>query len=46
VVLITSTQRYLRLNAEEVPFWGKDGTGDRIIQLNSDEKIISLAINN
>jgi DNA gyrase subunit A len=46
VVLITSTQRYLRLNVEEVPFWGKDGTGDRIIQLNSDEKVISLAISN
>ncbi len=46
VVLVTSTQRYLRLNADQVPLLGKDGTGDRIIQLNSDEKIISLSINN
>ncbi len=46
VVLITSTQRYLRLTADQVPLLGKDGTGDRIIQLNPDEKIISLAISN
>lgn len=43
VILLTNTQRVLRLPIKTVKFWGKDGAGDRIVQLNSDEKIILLA---
>lgn len=43
VILLTSTQRVLRLPMDAVKFWGKDGTGDRIVQLNPEEKIILLA---
>lgn len=41
VVLLT-TQRVVRVAVNSVKFWGKDGTGDRIVQLNPEEKIINV----
>jgi len=42
VILLTNTQRVIRLAVETVALWGKDGTGDRIPALNPDEKIITV----
>ncbi|MBW4638387.1 MAG: DNA topoisomerase 4 subunit A [Gloeocapsa sp. UFS-A4-WI-NPMV-4B04] len=42
VVLVTNTQRVLRLPVDSVPLMGKDGKGDRISSLKPDEKIISV----
>ncbi|HEY9876333.1 MAG TPA: DNA topoisomerase (ATP-hydrolyzing) [Candidatus Obscuribacterales bacterium] len=42
VVLLTSTQRLVRLSVDAVALWGKDGIGDRISQLKPDEKIINV----
>jgi len=42
VLLLTSTQRLIRLPVKSVAFWGKDGTGDRISSLKADETILSI----
>ncbi len=42
VILLTSAQRAIHLQMDAVKFWGKDGSGDRVVQLNPEEKIISL----
>lgn len=41
-VLLTNTQRLVRLPLNKVAFWGKDGTGDRIEKLKPDEKVIAV----
>jgi DNA gyrase subunit A len=43
VVLITDKQ-VLREKVKTIEFWGKDGTGDRIVELNPEEKIVNVAI--
>ncbi|MBD1920184.1 DNA topoisomerase 4 subunit A [Microcoleus sp. FACHB-831] len=40
--LATSTQRIVRIAVDSVKLFGKDGAGDRIRQLNPDEKVISV----
>lgn len=42
VMLVTSNQRTLKVAVDKVKFWGKDGIGDRIIQLEPEETIISI----
>jgi len=44
VMVVTNTQRVVRIAGDEVKFWGKDGTGDRIVQLKADEKVINVVI--
>jgi DNA gyrase subunit A len=44
VVLLTNTQRMVRLSVETVALLGKDGTGERIPSLNPDEKIITVTV--
>jgi DNA gyrase subunit A len=41
--LITSAERVERLSMKSVKLYGKDGTGDRIVKLKSDEKILAVA---
>ncbi|MGK7873533.1 MAG: DNA topoisomerase (ATP-hydrolyzing) subunit A [Xenococcaceae cyanobacterium] len=40
VVMLTSTERRMLLSVDSVPFWGKDGAGDRVARLKPDERII------
>lgn len=40
VALITNQQRRLILSAESVGIWGKDGVGDRLVKLKSEESIV------
>ncbi|HEY9851307.1 MAG TPA: DNA topoisomerase (ATP-hydrolyzing) [Leptolyngbyaceae cyanobacterium] len=42
VMLVTSNQRTLKVAVDKVKFWGKDGTGDRIVQLEPEESIINV----
>jgi len=42
VALITSTERVERLSIKSVKLYGKDGTGDRIAKLKSEEKILAV----
>ncbi|MBD2182805.1 DNA topoisomerase 4 subunit A [Planktothrix sp. FACHB-1355] len=44
VILMTNTQRTQKLPVDKVKFWGKDGTGDRLIALKAEEKVINLLI--
>jgi len=44
VAIVTNTQRVVRVPVETVAMGGKEGTGDRILQLNRDEKVIALTI--
>lgn len=44
VMLLTSRERVVRSPIDSIRFWGKDGTGDRILQLNADEKIVNVVI--
>ncbi len=43
VALITNKERVVRLPVETVPILGRDVKGESIIQLNRDEKIITVA---
>ncbi|BBD69365.1 DNA gyrase subunit A [Nostoc commune NIES-4072] len=43
VALVTNKERVVRLSLETVPILGKDVKGESIIQLNRDEKIITVA---
>ena len=43
VALVTNKERVVRLPLETVPILGKDVKGESIIQLNRDEKIITIA---
>jgi DNA gyrase subunit A len=42
VVLVTNHQRVIRLPVETVSTFGKDGTGESVLQLNREEKIIAV----
>ncbi|MCL1469604.1 DNA gyrase/topoisomerase IV subunit A [Argonema antarcticum] len=44
VMVVTNTQRVVRIVGDEMKFWGKDGTGDRIVQLKPEEKVINVVI--
>ena len=43
-IMVTSEQRFLRLQLDTVKLWGKDGSGDRLVQLKSEEKIIAVNV--
>jgi DNA gyrase subunit A len=42
VVLTTTADRRIVLSVEQVPFWGKDGVGERVAKLNQEEKIVGI----
>ncbi|KYC42924.1 DNA topoisomerase IV [Scytonema hofmannii PCC 7110] len=42
VALITNHQRVVRLAVETVATLGRDSTGDKVLQLNRDEKVITV----
>jgi hypothetical protein len=42
-VLKTSKERLLNLRLDSVKLWGKGGAGERVIQLQPEEKIVSVA---
>ncbi|MBW4633378.1 MAG: DNA gyrase subunit A [Iphinoe sp. HA4291-MV1] len=42
VALVTNHQRVVRLGVETVPTLGKDSTGESVLQLSREEKIISV----
>ncbi len=42
VALVTNHQRVVRLPIETVPTLGRDSTGESVLQLNRDEKIITV----
>jgi DNA gyrase subunit A len=42
IALITS-DRQIRLAIDRVPFWGKDGTGDRLVELKPNEQIVGVS---
>jgi DNA gyrase subunit A len=42
ITLVTNQKRTLNLATVDIPTWGKDGAGDRLIKLKSEEKIISV----
>ncbi len=42
VILTTTAERRIILPLEQVPFWGKDGLGERVAKLNQEEKIINI----
>ncbi len=44
VALVTNAQRVVRLSVDSVALLGKEGTGDRILSLNPDEKIITINV--
>jgi len=41
-MVLTNQKRVLSLRFQDVAFWGKDGIGDRVIQLKADEIITQL----
>jgi DNA gyrase subunit A len=43
VALVTNRERVVRLSVETVPLLGRDATGETVLQLNRDEKIITVA---
>lgn len=43
VALVTNRERVVRLSVETVPLLGRDAIGESILQLNRDEKIITVA---
>jgi DNA gyrase subunit A len=43
VALVTNRERVVRLSVESVPLLGRDATGESVLQLNRDEKIITVA---
>ncbi|HBE50830.1 MAG TPA: DNA topoisomerase IV, partial [Cyanobacteria bacterium UBA11369] len=45
-VTLVTERRVVRVGVKSVQFYGKDGMGDRIVQLNPDEKIINVVIGN
>jgi DNA gyrase subunit A len=42
ITLLTNQKRNLNLGINDIPTWGKDGAGDRLVKLKTDEKIISI----
>ncbi len=45
-IAISSEQRILPFQLDSVKLWGKDGSGDRLVQLRSSEKIIAVNVLN
>ncbi len=43
VALVTNRERVVRLSVDTVPLLGRDATGESVLQLNRDEKIITIA---
>ncbi|WP_414564814.1 MULTISPECIES: DNA gyrase subunit A [unclassified Anabaena] len=43
VALVTNKERVVRIDVETVPILGRDGKGESILDLNHDEKIITVA---
>jgi DNA gyrase subunit A len=43
LALVTNKERVVRLTVDSVPILGRDATGESILQLNRDEKIIAVA---
>jgi DNA gyrase subunit A len=43
VALVTNKERVVKIPVETVPILGRDGKGESILQLNRDEKIITVA---
>ncbi|MFH7024452.1 MAG: DNA topoisomerase (ATP-hydrolyzing) subunit A [Heteroscytonema crispum UTEX LB 1556] len=42
VALVTNRERVVRIPVESVPILGRDGAGENVLQLNRDEKIITV----
>ncbi|AKG21985.1 DNA gyrase subunit A [Calothrix sp. 336/3] len=42
VALITNNQRIIRLGADTITALGRDGTGEKVLQLNRDERVIHV----
>lgn len=42
VILTTTAERRIIHSIEQVPFWGKDGVGDKITKLKQEEKIVDI----
>ncbi len=42
IMVITSNQRMIKIGIDKIKIGGKDGTGDRILELNADERIINI----
>ncbi|MGK7917200.1 MAG: DNA topoisomerase (ATP-hydrolyzing) subunit A [Prochloraceae cyanobacterium] len=40
--LLTTQERAISLAVDSIPFWGKDGAGDRLVSLKSGEKIVRI----
>lgn len=45
-VTLVTERRTVRAGVKSVQFYGKDGMGDRIVQLNPDEKIVNVVMGN
>jgi DNA gyrase subunit A len=43
IALVTNKERVVRIAVETVPILGRDVKGESILQLNRDEKIITVA---
>ncbi|MFM7428183.1 MAG: DNA gyrase subunit A [Elainella sp.] len=42
VTVMTDADRLLRVTADQVGLWGKDGTGDRAVKLTKKEKLVEI----
>lgn len=42
ITVLTDAERFVAIEADQVPRLGKDGTGDRAIKLNKKEKLIEI----
>ncbi|MEO1560999.1 MAG: DNA gyrase C-terminal beta-propeller domain-containing protein, partial [Cyanobacteria bacterium J06632_19] len=42
IALVTSNQRVIRLDGESVPLLTKNDKGEKVVELNRDEKIVSV----
>jgi DNA gyrase subunit A len=42
LVVITNQNRFATLEVNQIPLWGKDGPGQRLLKPNADEKIIEV----
>ncbi len=43
VKLLTNAERVLNVRLDSVKLWGKDGVGDRVAKLKSEEKVVAIA---
>ena len=42
ITLLTNHNRSLVVPIHSIPFWGKDGTGDKLVKLQSEETIVTV----